>query len=146
MTTGIVIMVLVVIVALVALGVLWDSWRSGRALCSPIPRPYRNRDSQETVWRDRFGEGLGDADAVLTMLCEAFGFNPDDRYKFGPDDQVMDIYRARYPRWKVCDEMEVEALMIDLEKQYGVENEDWRPDISLGEIVDLAGENGANDS
>ena len=89
MTTGIVIMVVVVIVALVAVGVLWDSWRSGRAFCTPIPRPFRNRDSQEAVWRDRCSEGLGDADTVLTMLCEAFGFNLDDRYKFGPDDQVM---------------------------------------------------------
>jgi hypothetical protein len=86
---------------------------------------------------------MGDADAVLTMLCEAFMFNPDDRYKFGPDDQVTDIYRARYPRWKGCwsgDSMEIESLMVDIEKQYGIEIEDWRPDISLGEIVDLAGE------
>jgi hypothetical protein len=139
MTTGIVIMVVVVIVALVALGVLWDSWRSGRAFCTPVPRPYRNRDSQEVVWRDRCGDGLGEADAVLTMFCEAFRFNPDDRYQFGPDDQVMDIYRARYPRWKVSDEMEIERLMIDLDKQYGIEIEDCRPDISLGDIVELAG-------
>ena len=51
MTTGIVIVILVVIVALVALRVLWDSWRSGRAFCTPIPRPYKGRGSQETVWR-----------------------------------------------------------------------------------------------
>jgi len=143
MTTGIVIMVVVVIVALAALGVLWDSWRSGRAFCTPIPRPYRNRDSQEAVWQDRYGERLSDADAVLTMLCEAFEFNPDDRYKFGPDDQVTDIYGARYPRWKGCwsgDSMEIESLMMDLDKQYGIEIEDWRPDISLGDIVELTGE------
>ena len=83
------------IVALVALGALWDWRRSGRAFCTPIPRPFRDRDSHKAVWRDRCGDGLGDADAVLTMFCEAFGFNPDDRYKFGPDDQVTDIYRAR---------------------------------------------------
>ena len=51
MTTGIVIIILVVIVVLVALGVLWDSWRSGRAFCTPIPRPYIKQDS-----RDRYRE------------------------------------------------------------------------------------------
>ncbi len=40
MTTGVVIMVVVVIVAMAALGVRWDWWRSGRAFCTPIPRPY----------------------------------------------------------------------------------------------------------
>ena len=30
--------------------------------------------------------------------------------------------------------------MIDLDKQYGIEIEDWRPDISLGDIVELTGE------
>jgi hypothetical protein len=147
MTTGIVILVLVVIVVLVALGVLWDSWRSGRAFCTPIPGPYKGRGSQEAAWRDRFGGGLGDADAVLTMFCEAFGFNPDDRYKFGPDDPVMDIYKARYPRWKVwrcADEMEFESLTMDLDQQYGIDVPDWRSDITLGEIVELAAERKSN--
>jgi hypothetical protein len=147
MTTGIVIMVVVMIVALVGLGILWDSWRSGRAFCTPIPRPYKGRGSQETAWRDRCGEGLGEADAVLTILCEAFGFNSDDRYKFGPDDQVMGIYRGRYPRWKVWewgDSMEIESLMMALDTQYGIDVPDWRPDISLGDIVELAGEKRGN--
>ena len=61
---------LAVIVALVALGVLWDWWRSGRAFCTPIPRPYRNRDSHKAVWRQRCGEKMGDADAVLTIATE----------------------------------------------------------------------------
>jgi hypothetical protein len=95
------------------------------------------------VWRDRFGDGLGNADAVLTMLCDAFGFNPDDRYKFAPDDQVMGIYRACYPRWKVWEwgnSMEIESRMMDLDRHYGIDVPDWRSDISLGEIVELAGE------
>ena len=143
MTTGIVIVILVVIVALVASGVLWDWRRSGRLFCSPVPRPYQDRDSQEAVWRDRCGDGLGEADAVVTLLCDAFSFNPVDRFKFGPDDQIMDIYGARYPRWKGCwsgDCMEIESLMVELEKQYGIAVEDWHADISLGDLVDLAGE------
>ena len=143
MTTGIVIMVVVVIVALVAISVLRDWRRSGRLFCSPVPRPYQDRNSQEAAWRQRCGEKMDDADAVLTMLCEAFEFNPDDRYKFSPDDKVTDIYGACYPPGKGCwsgDSMEIESLMMDLEKQYRIDVEEWHSDISLGEIVELATE------
>jgi len=94
------------------------------------------------MWRERYGhDKLPDIDAVLTSLCDAFSFNPDSRYRFGPDDHVMDIYRACYPRWKLwlsADSMEIESLMADLEKQYGCDVEDWRPDISLADLVELA--------
>ena len=101
---------------------------------------YRNRDSQEAAWRQCCSEKIGEADAVLTMLCEAFEFNPDDRYKFGPDDRITDIYRACYPRWKVWrlgNSMEIESLVIDLDKRYGFEVEEWLWESSLGEIVEL---------
>jgi len=139
MTTAIVI--LIVIVALVALSLLWDWRRSGRIFRAPIPRPYRDRDSQEDVWRRRYDGKLDEADILLTMLCDAFLFNPDDRYKFGPDDQVMDIYRACYPRWKVwrvADDMEVESLMVDLDEEFGTDIADRLEDITLGQIVELA--------
>jgi hypothetical protein len=44
-----------------------------------------------------------------------FSFNPDDRYKFSPDDQIMEICRALYPRWKfwqLGDSLEIATLMI----------------------------------
>ena len=140
MTAYVVLAVLPAALILVAISVLWDWRRSGRLFCSPIPRPYQDRDSQEAAWRQRCGEKMDDADAVLTMLCGAFEFNPDDCYKFGPDDKVTDIYRARYPRLKGCwsgDSMEIESLMVDIEKQYGIDVEEWHSAISLGEIVEL---------
>ncbi len=33
--------------------------------------------------------------------------------------------------------MEIESLMMDLDKQYGIDVEEWHSDISLGEIVEL---------
>ena len=142
MTTAIIIGLLVVIV-LIGLELLWDWRRSGRPFCVPIPRRYRDRDSQESAWRKRFGDDKSvDIDAVLTLFCEAFAFNPDSRYIFGPDDQIMEIYRTLYPRWKLwlaADSMEVETLMMELDKQCGVKAEVWRPDISLGDLVGLAG-------
>jgi hypothetical protein len=143
MTAYVVLAVLLAVLALAVVSVLWDWRRSGRLFCSPVPRPYQDRDSQEAAWRQRCGEKMSDADAVLTMLCDAFEFNPDDRYKFGPDDKVTDIYRACYPRWKGCwsgDSMEIESLMMDIEKQYGIDVEEWHSDVSLGELVELATE------
>ena len=36
--------------------------------------------------------------------------------------------------------MEIESLMMDLDKQYGIDVSDWRSDISLGELVELTDE------
>jgi hypothetical protein len=33
--------------------------------------------------------------------------------------------------------MEMESLMLDLERQFGIETEAWRPDITLGDVVEL---------
>lgn len=141
MTTAIVIGLLVVVV-FIGLELLWDRRRSGRLFCTPIPRGYRDRGSQEAVWQERFGhQKRAVIDAVLTSFCEAFSFNPDSRYVFAPDDQVIEVYRACYPRWKLwlaADSMEIETLMMDLKKRFGVESEVWRPDISLAELVVFA--------
>jgi hypothetical protein len=141
MTTAIVIGLLFV-VALIGLELLWDWRRSGRIFCTPIPRRYRGTETQEEEWLERFGhQKQAVIDAVLTSFCEAFSFNPDSRYVFGPDDQVMEVYRACYPRWKLwlaADSMEIETLMMDLEKRFGIESGVWRADICLGKLVDIA--------
>lgn len=141
MITGILI-VLAVVLALLSLKFLWDWRRSGRMLCVSLPRRYRDRDSQQVIWRERYGQDkLSDIEAVLISLCKAFSFHPDDRYQFTPGDQVMDIYRACYPGWKfwhLGDSMELESLLIDLNKQYGLALEDWRPNLSLADLVELA--------
>lgn len=74
-------LLLVLLALLIASGILWESWRSGRLFCGPLPRPYRDRQSQESVWRDACrNEDREKADVLLHMLCDAFSFNPDDRY------------------------------------------------------------------
>jgi hypothetical protein len=73
-------------------------------------------------------------------MCEAFGCNPDDRYRFAPTDRLVDVYRACYPRWKfwnVGDNMEIESLMLELSRKFSVDDEDWSTDITLGEIIGM---------
>jgi propanediol dehydratase small subunit len=130
---------ILLIAAGVALKLLWDWRRSGRLLCEPIPRRYRARDSQERIWRERYGQDkLDDINSVLTSFCEAFMFNPEDRFKFAPDDQVMDIYRALYPTvWLAADSMEIETLIAVLKDRFGIDIEVWRPEMSLGDVVEM---------
>lgn len=132
---------LLVALALLFLELLWDWRRSGRMLCRPIPAVYRDRGSLSEQWEQRCGHvGCVTFDAVLTLFCEAFSFNHDDRYKFGPDDRIMDVYRSLYPRWKlwrVADEMEIETFLLELDRQFGIEADRWWNDMSLGDVAEM---------
>ena len=138
MTSGI--WLLILLVVLVGGIILWDCRRSRRLFCVPLPRPFRDRDSQEAAWRQGHrDEMLGKADALLAMLCEAFSFNSDDRYQFPPNDRIMDIYRACYPRWqfwRIAESMEIESLMMDLSRRFHFDDEELS-ELTLGEIVEL---------
>lgn len=135
-------LILAGIVALVAANLIWNSWRSGRAFCSPLPQPFRSRESQEDAWRRRYynAESMAKADAVLRMVCEAFLFNRDSRYRFVPDDRLRHIYQSCYPRWKFWrfgDSMELESLSFAFRKEFGIEIAQHFPDITLGGVVNL---------
>src|ERR1700682_2923825 len=99
---------------MVAVGFIWNWWRTGHFFRTPLPRPYRDRPLQESLWALRYhGNPPKEIDGVLSLLCEAFGFAPEVRYKFAPDDRVRDIHRACYSRFgQVADNMEIEDLMI----------------------------------
>lgn len=130
----------IIILLLIFASILWDWRRSGRMFCHPLPHPFRDRQSQESTWRQTYPEKMGMAEAMLRTLCEAFSFNPDHRYRFAPTDRLMDVCRASYPRWKfwrIGDNMEIESLRVELSKQYAVEVESCLTDITLGEIVGM---------
>ena len=136
--TGYVILLLLAL--LIAVGILWESWRSGRLFCTPLPRPYRDRQSQKAVWRQACRvEDWEKADALLHTLCEAFSFNPDDRYRFAPADRIMGVYQACYPHgrlWKIGDCMEIETLMMDFQRRFRLDDVEVR-EMTLGEVVRL---------
>lgn len=133
-----------VLVLLVVLAIAFTLyWLSQRPLYVPLPSPFCDRDSQEAEWRERYDDELLQiADAVLLLVCDAFGFNPDERYRIKPDDQIMDIYRGRYPPRKSkrpqADCMEMETLIFTFNKKFMTENSEWHADITLDQLVDLA--------
>ena len=113
-----------------------------RSFHAPLPSPFCDRDSQEDKWRERYGDGrLEIANAVLLLVCDAFCFDPEERYKLQPDDQIMDVYRGCYPpgkKWPRADCMEMETLMHTFNKKFLTESSEWHSDITLAELVDLA--------
>lgn len=131
----------ILLLLLVSASILWDWRQSGRLFCGPLPRPFRDRQSQVAAWKQICpDETIEKADALLLIMCEVFGFNSDDRYRLAPTDRLMDVYRACYPRWKfwnVGDNMEIESLMLDLSRRFSVGDACWHSDMTLGEIVGM---------
>ncbi len=138
MTNGLLFLSLLVV--LVGGSILRDCRRSGRLFCVPLPQPFNERQSQETTWTQACqNEDRARADVLLTMLCEAFSFNPDVRHQFAPTDRVIDVYRACYPRWmfwRIGDAMEIESLMMALSTTFQL-NDAECCEMTLAEVVEL---------
>ena len=122
MTIGIGFAFILMLLFVLAVALAWYWWRQPPFL-APLPSPFCDRDSQEDKWRERYDdERLQVADAVLLLVCDAFCFSPDERYKLQPDDQVMDVYRGQYPPggklWSQVDCMEMESLMFTFNKKF----------------------------
>jgi hypothetical protein len=121
----------------VAMELLWNRWRTGRFTCSALPHRYRERASQQAAWEARYPDASSETDRVLTLVCNAFLFHPENRYKFMPDDQLLDIYRAVYHppwAWFSGDNLEIASLMIDL----NLKASDLSPALALADMVDLS--------
>lgn len=123
---------------LLALQLLWNRWQTGKFFCIRLPRPYRDHRSQETVWDERYEQRRPpEVDRVLNLICETFLFHPDNQYKLGPDDRLLDIYRACYPRpwsWFQGDCMEIESILMELD----IAPDDFHSEITLADLVDLS--------
>ena len=134
------ILILSVLIVLIVGIILWDCQRSKRLFCVPLPRPYRDRQSQLAAWKQACSdEVMTNADDLLQILCEAFSFNLDDRYQFAPSDRIMDVYRARYPRWmfwRIADAMEIESLTMDIQRRFQL-NDAEVSQVTLAEVVEL---------
>ncbi len=102
-----------------------------------LPNVYNNRVSQKTTWEQEHAEGIDDVEWLLSTVCQSFGFPLDLRFQFSPDDRLIEIYRSRYPQWKIWrlgDSLELENLVVELEKQWGSCDDDLLL-LSLGEIA-----------
>ena len=101
-----------------------------------ITRHYLERPCAGFKWKRRFPDAANnEIHSFLDVVIEAFGFEKNLRLRFAPDDQVMEIYRTLYPGRCLKDDMELEHLVMDLEKSYRVKVvHAWHEKITLGDL------------
>lgn len=83
-------------------------------LSAELPEVYRSRPSCEELWLAKYSPANDHlAEAILTLLCDVFGFDQRHRFQFSPDDRLPDIYCQIYgKRRRAADAMEIETLNL----------------------------------
>jgi len=127
----VVIAIIVVIVATVMIFSLPAERESKRRL-----QHYWNRICTGKEWRRKYPNATKDEiRRFLATFVDGFAFKSSQRLKFGPNDKVMDIYRALYPSTGWPDALEVETFARNLKREYSFDLakvED--PDVTLGQL------------
>ena len=97
---------------------------------------YLARGCMGFRWRRQFPQASNpEIREFLNIFIEAFGFKQSWRLYFAPNDRVMDVYRILNPIKNYPDNMELETLVMDLQKRYQVDIAgSWREDITLAEL------------
>lgn len=101
-----------------------------------LPLGFRNRACQGRAWRRAFPEAPKDRiRSFLDVFVESFGFDSSCRLSWSPQDRILGVYEALYPRPWGGDAMELEAFALMLEKRYGLRlAERWNDQLTLGEL------------
>lgn len=111
-----------------------------------ILQQYRQRPAMRIRWEACYSPTeMVIVQRLLHLFCESFGFwehDENEKFKFLPEDKPFEIYRAIYPPKTLfqTDCMEIEALIIGLEKDFKISTaEDFlihHLDVTLQELID----------
>ena len=78
-----------------------------------IPKIYRKRSCLGAEWRRRFpNASKQDIRQLLAFFTDAFAIKSKHALKFSPDDELLAIYRSRYPSDAWLDALELETLAM----------------------------------
>lgn len=121
---------LVVVGVFIFLSLVWPKFGTS------LPKKYRSRKCEGAQWRKAFPQATkDDIREFLLLFVSAFAFRDSEKLKFGPNDQVWEIYRDLYPTRWVADAMELETLTDDLKTKHGIALGDiWSEKLTLGEV------------
>jgi propanediol dehydratase small subunit len=124
--------VLLIVVTILAVLVL------GALLSNDIPLAYRQRRCTGKQWRSRFpNASKQDIRQFLWLFTSAFAIRRRNALLFGPDDELLIIYRARYPSRLTPDALEFEVLARDIQRVHQVNLDSiWHERLTLGELFD----------
>jgi hypothetical protein len=102
-------------------------------------RPFYERGDLRGEWRKRFpGVTEDELREFLQIFVDSFGLRRKASLAFSPDDSLLAIYRALYPKPGLGDQCEFEDFTISVRRRYGVDLAAlWREDVTLGEVWGL---------
>ena len=125
---------LVILLSLAVLlfaGTLWSKRYGGY-----IPEPFRSRSCQGKNWKRAFAESnKEEIRSLLLIFAESFAFRPNQKLQVAPDDKVLTVYRALYPRGDGIDALELETLATKIERKYGFSfNKVWNEELTFGQL------------
>jgi len=108
----------------------------GALLSNDVPHAYRQRQCMGRQWRSRFpNASKQDIRHFLWLFASAFAIRRRNALLFGPDDELLSIYRARYPSRLTPDALEFEILAKDIHRVHQVElGSIWHERLTLGEL------------
>ena len=120
-----------VVVALFLVALLWAAFPGTK-----LPAPFSGRSCQGKSWRRAFPSASKlEIREFLLVFVRAFALRDGEKLMLRPDDEILAIYRALYPRRWSPDALELETLAEDIEKRYGLElRRIWNERLSLGQL------------
>jgi hypothetical protein len=97
---------------------------------------YRGRKCMGKLWRREFpGSPKEDIRQFLWLFASAFAIPRRQVLLLRPDDELLAIYRARYPVSGWPDGLELETLANDLDRVHHLSLEKiWHDRLSIGEL------------
>lgn len=124
-----------IVIALLLVSLLWSA-----SLGWGLPATFSGRSCQGKRWRRAFPSASKlDIREFLLVFVGAFALPDRQKLMLSPDDEILAIYRALYPRQWTPDALELETLAEDVEKRYGLElRHIWNERLSLGQLFALS--------
>lgn len=124
-------MTTLIFIALFLVALLWAAFPGTK-----LPAPFSGRSCQGKSWRRAFPSASKlEIREFLLVFVRAFALRDGEKLMLRPDDEILAIYRAQYPRRWTPDALELETLAEDIEKRYGLElRRIWNERLSLGQL------------
>jgi hypothetical protein len=83
---------------------------------------FYGRGDLRGEWRARFPGVLEEeVGEFLRMFVDAFALPRRGEFAFSPDDRLLAVYRALYPRPGGGDQCEFEVFVISVRRRYGLD-------------------------
>jgi propanediol dehydratase small subunit len=114
-----------------ALAALWNKRYGGY-----MPEPYRSRPCQGFAWKRVFPISSDDeVRSFLHLFTQAFAYRETQMLQVGPEDKIIDVYRAQNPQTGGVDRLELESLAAKIEKKYKIDfSAIWAETLTLGAL------------